>query len=197
MLFMSQQRRYQQIKDLVKFKMSTTKDVKHREIINGKIAGSVSHTEFQQSIVNNLSIVIYNYMRLNIKPRNYNVLVTPFYIRLDDKNILIPDISLIFERIKLDYEKESYNGAPDLVIEVVNTTKRHNGVKKIDLYKKHGVREYWIVDSDKQMTFVYLFKDVNAKSIVNVYNFSETIPVNIYSHRVTGLEINIKKLLNL
>ena len=39
-----------------------------------------------------------------------------------------------------------------------------------------GVREYWIVDSEKQMITVYAFE----KDTVEQYDFGEDVPVGIY-----------------
>ena len=47
---------------------------------------------------------------------------------------------------------------------------------KLFKYRTAGVREYWIVDPDKQMTTVYGFE----KDTVEQYNFNEDVPVGIY-----------------
>ena len=47
---------------------------------------------------------------------------------------------------------------------------------KLFKYRTAGVREYWIVDSDKQMTMVYGFE----KDTVEQYDFNEDVPVGIY-----------------
>lgn len=47
---------------------------------------------------------------------------------------------------------------------------------KLFKYRTAGVREYWIVDQDKQMVVVYDFeKDTAAQ-----YGFGEEVPVGIY-----------------
>lgn len=47
---------------------------------------------------------------------------------------------------------------------------------KLFQYRAAGVREYWIVDPDKQMVMVYGFE----KDIVEQYHFEEDVPVGIY-----------------
>ncbi len=48
----------------------------------------------------------------------------------------------------------------------------------IDYYikKKASVREYWIVDPEKQMIMVYGFESESVEQ----YSFGEDIPVGIY-----------------
>ena len=47
---------------------------------------------------------------------------------------------------------------------------------KLFKYRTAGVKEYWIVDSEKNRVMVYQFK----QDEVNVYDFTEDIPVGIY-----------------
>lgn len=48
-----------------------------------------------------------------------------------------------------------------------------------------GVREYWIVDPEKQRVMVYGFEN----DTVEQYDFEETVPVGIYE----GFSINIQR----
>ena len=47
---------------------------------------------------------------------------------------------------------------------------------KLFKYRTANVREYWIVDPEKQMVTVYCFEN----DTVEQYNFGEEIPVGIY-----------------
>lgn len=50
-------------------------------------------------------------------------------------------------------------------------------VLKLQEYRKAGVREYWIVDAEKQKVRVYLFGDAEC---MQEYSFEEEIPVGIF-----------------
>ena len=69
------------------------------------------------------------------------------------------------------------HGAPDWVIEIASpTSKPRDYMTKLFKYRSAGVREYWIVDPDKQTTMVYGFE----KETVEQYSFGEDVPVGIY-----------------
>lgn len=47
-------------------------------------------------------------------------------------------------------------GAPDIAIEILSpSTSKKDQHEKFDLYEKHGVREYWIVDPGNRSIQVY------------------------------------------
>lgn len=51
-------------------------------------------------------------------------------------------------------------------------------------YRNAGVREYWIVDSAREVVTVYRFE----KETMEQYSFAESIPVGIYD----GFSISIQ-----
>jgi Uma2 family endonuclease len=103
--------------------------------------------------------------------------IAPFAVFLneDDKNYVEPDISVICDRNKLT--DKGCTGAPDWIIEIVSPSSRHMdyGIKLFK-YRSAGVREYWIVDSDKNRITVWNFANDNTEE----YSFSDSIKVGIY-----------------
>ena len=70
------------------------------------------------------------------------------------------------------------NGAPDLIIEVLSpSTRRKDMFTKLYKYEAAGVREYWLVDPQKEKVIVYIFGE---ESDVSLYGFDSEIPVGIY-----------------
>jgi Uma2 family endonuclease len=74
---------------------------------------------------------------------------SPIDVYLDDENIVQPDIMWVSkdnDRCQL-VEGRRWHGAPDLVIEILSpSTALRDKTAKFDLYEKHGVREYWMLD---------------------------------------------------
>ena len=70
------------------------------------------------------------------------------------------------------------NGAPDLIIEVLSpSTRRKDMFTKLYKYEAAGVREYWLVDPQKEKVIVYIFGE---EFDVSLYGFDSEIPVGIY-----------------
>ena len=58
-----------------------------------------------------------------------------------------PDIFFVSAANLSSFDKRRFNGAPDLVIEVVSPgSVREDRVRKFTEYEQAGVREYWLVD---------------------------------------------------
>ena len=150
-------------------------DGQRAELIDGKIYYMAPPSRTHQRISGRLYQSIANY--IDSKNGQCEVLAAPFAVFLndDDINYLEPDISVICDQAKLD--EKGCHGAPDWVIEIVSpSSKPRDYMTKLFKYRTSGVREYLIVDPDKQITMVYGFE----KDTVEQYNFGEDVPSGIY-----------------
>ena len=157
------------------------------ELIDGVIYDMAPPNRLHQKLVMNLSAEIRNYIKKN--NGSCEVYPAPFavFLNKDDKTYIEPDISVICDKSKLD--DRGCNGAPDLVIEIVSPSSRKmDYTTKNALYSDAGVREYWIVDPEKQRTTIYRYEEDAAPMIVP---FQQNITVGIYR----DLSINISELL--
>ena len=162
-------------------------DGQRAELIDGKIYYMAPPSWKHQRISGRLYQSIANY--IDSKNGKCEVLAAPFAVFLneDDINYLEPDISVICDQSKLD--EKGCHGAPDWVIEIVSpSSKPRDYMTKLFKYRTAGVREYWIVDPDKQMTTVYGFE----KDMVEKYDFNEqSIINNIIRNRKHGKKHHI------
>lgn len=150
-------------------------DGERAELIDGEIYYMAPPSRTHQRISGKLYQIIANY--IDSKGGKCEIYAAPFAVFLndDDINYLEPDISVICDQSKLD--DKGCHGAPDWVIEIVSpSSKPRDYMTKLFKYRTAGVREYWIVDPDKQMTMVYGFE----KDAVEQYNFNEDVLVGIY-----------------
>ncbi|WP_304226343.1 Uma2 family endonuclease [Gracilinema caldarium] len=72
--------------------------------------------------------------------------------------VVEPDVFALCDTSKI--QEYGIHGAPDFVAEVLSESTAHKdfGIKR-DLYKRAGVREYWIIHSDTGFVYQYILKD--------------------------------------
>ena len=120
------------------------------------------------------------------KVRNYieehkgkcEVYAAPFAVYLDERSntYVEPDISVICDPDKLD--DRGCKGAPDWIIEIVSpASKKMDYLLKLLKYRFAGVKEYWIVDPEKNRVIVYNF---TGDESVNDYTLQDFVKVGIY-----------------
>lgn len=71
-----------------------------------------------------------------------------------------PDLLIACDLETAVNEKGRYPGTPALCVEILSkSTRSKDMVDKLNTYMLSGVREFWVVDPDKQAVLVYGFKD--------------------------------------
>lgn len=162
-------------------------DDKRAELINGQLYALATPSFLHQKLSLSLSRKIADYIDHN--NGTCEVVPAPFAVNLDadDKIYVEPDISVICDKSKID--DRGCNGAPDFIIEIVSPSSRKmDYTTKNALYSDAGVREYWIVDPEKQRTTIYRYEEDAAPMVLP---FQQDITVGIYG----DLNINIAELL--
>ncbi len=150
-------------------------DGERAELIDGKIYYMAPPTTKHQRLVGKLFNTIHNYIEGN--KGTCEPFIAPFAVFLNenDKNYVEPDISVICDKSKLT--DKGCNGAPDWIIEIVSaSSRRMDYYTKLFKYRTAGVREYWIVDPEKERVMVYNFE----KETTDEYTFITPVPVGIY-----------------
>ena len=162
------------------------------ELIDGQIYYMAPPTRKHQRIADELFAVIREY--INTNNGSCEVDIAPFAVFLnqdDEKNYVEPDISVICDPNKLT-DKGCF-GAPDWIIEIVSSgSRRMDYFKKLFKYRTAGVREYWIVDPEKDRILVYNFESENTGD----YTFSDSVKAGIYEDFYINFAA-ITKLLNI
>jgi Uma2 family endonuclease len=82
-------------------------------------------------------------------------------VRVDDDNVLAPDVLWFAERIPKDARRAPR--LPDLAVEVRSpSTWAHDIGRKRALYERHGLRELWLVDTTSESVLVFARSDPSA-----------------------------------
>lgn len=167
------------------FNITPESNSERYELINGEIIALAAPSELHQTLTLRIASKIDSFTLAN--KGKCKTLMSPFDVVLDDDDVVQPDVMVICDENKRDGKR--CNGAPDLIIEVTSSNYAHDYVDKLELYRRTGVREYWIVDPQYEKVVVYYFEN---SDFPNIYTFDSVVPVNIY---VGKLSICIKELL--
>lgn len=150
-------------------------DGKRAELIDGRIYYMAPPNRKHQRISVELSTIINNYIKSNNGSCEVDIAPFAVFLNGNDKTYVEPDISVICDRNKLT--EKGCNGAPDWVIEIVSPSSRQmDYYKKLFQYRTAGVREYWVIDPDKQVITVYDF----AHDTMTEYTLTDKVRVGIY-----------------
>ncbi|GHU24374.1 hypothetical protein FACS1894172_13340 [Spirochaetia bacterium] len=162
------------------------------ELIDGEFYAMAAPNTAHQTVSMELSTQIHNFLKgkpCKVFSAPYDVIL-PFPRRRHQKNVfdmttvVQPDISVICDRTKI-IESGCF-GAPDFVIEILspgNTPEEMS--RKLDLYKRAGVREYWVVDPALKSVQVYILQ--HNEYLPALYHESDNIPVSILPGLDTSL----------
>ena len=150
-------------------------DGERAELIDGRIYYMAPPSRKHQHIAGELFATIRNYIHSN--SGSCQPYIAPFavFLNADDRNYVEPDISVICNPNKLN--DKGCVGAPDWIIEIVSpSSRRMDYFTKLFKYRTAGVREYWIVDPDKNRVTVYSFDSDSMEE----YTFTDNTPSGIY-----------------
>ena len=146
------------------------------ELIDGGLYMLSAPLRIHQRIAGQLFTAINNQINDTGKP--CEAYIAPFAVYIggedDQSNYVEPDLSIICDRNKLT--DKGCVGAPDWIIEIVSPSSIVTDyIVKLHLYQRTGVREYWIVNPDKQTIRTYDLENNDT----NDYSFSDSIPVRL------------------
>ena len=130
-----------------------TADDERYELLNGELMMVPAPNIKHQSILIRLGREL---SRFTAEHGLGEVYVAPVDVVLSDTDVVQPDVLFISRAREHTITDENVRGAPDLVIEILSpsTADRDVGYKH-DLYSRHGVLEYWIVDPMAQTVAVH------------------------------------------
>ncbi|MDD7177206.1 MAG: Uma2 family endonuclease [Lachnospiraceae bacterium] len=160
-------------------------DGQRAELVDGHIYYIAPPSRTHQRMILALSRIIAEYIELNNGSCEVDIAPFAVFLNEDDKNYVEPDISVICDKDKLT--DKGCTGAPDWIIEIVSPSSRRMDYSiKLFKYRTAGVREYWIVDPEKNRILVY---DLEHDDM-NEYTFTDIVKVGIYP----DLSINFSSL---
>ena len=149
-------------------------DDRRVELIDGYIYDMGAPSDAHQIILGEMFYQLYPCVE---EYGDADIFFAPRDVRLDNDNYTMvqPDLFINLDPDTDDSRK--VNGAPDLVVEVLSPSNRyHDMVRKHKKYRDAGVREYWIIDPEKEKIAVYDFEN---DAMPETFTFQEFVPVGI------------------
>ena len=169
----------------------TWPDDERWEIINGDaIAMTPAPNLEHQRYLGRLAVKFHQF--LEGKP--CEVFVAPLDVLLPNageseeevRSVVQPDIMVVCDPDKLD--RRGIKGAPDLVVEIVSpSTASNDYIRKLRLYEKHGVKEYWILHPTDRTVLRFLLGKAGRFSDPKTFREDESVDSRI----LKGLSIDL------
>ena len=160
------------------------------ELIDGQIYYMTPPVRIHQEIITEVLVAVHSYIKAH--KGDCKIYPAPLGVYLNGetgRDLLEPDLVLICNHDRL--HDKGCMGAPDWVMEVISpSTRSRDYAIKLFKYRTAGVREYWIVNPEKEIIHVYRF-DQNPE-VVDVYRFDEEVPFSIFP----DLSIRLSDLLH-
>ena len=106
----------------------------------------------------------------------------------DTKKVVQPDLFVMCG----EYGREKrIVGVPTLIVEILSpSTAKHDLIRKLNLYQKVGVKEYWIVDPEEQTINVYLHDGMGFRLMESEYKAGDRLCATVFPE----LEIEVREV---
>ena len=149
-----------------------TSEDKRYELLDGDLVTIATPGELHQSVSAQLGWRLVQFASENNSGRVYHA---PFDVVLSDTDVVQPDLLFISNERDHIITPENIQGAPDLVVEILSpSTATRDRTFKRTLYARHGVKEYWMVDTTAIDVTVLLIGN-RGFEVADVYGGSEAL----------------------
>ena len=157
------------------------------ELIDGELIPMPSPKEIHQRI---LLLLGASWLWFVLETRLGAVYTAPFDVILSPTNVVQPDLIFISSARAHIITEDNIRGAPDLVVEIPSpSTAGYDRTTKRNLYARHGVREYWLIDPYAK-TATVLILGANGYNAHAVYGEGDTLT----SPTLAGFALNLSDL---
>ena len=146
-------------------------DLNRYEILEGELSVTPAPSTKHQMASRNLVIRLGNH----IAERELGSLFdAPIDLILESTTVLQPDLLFVSKARQNIVTERAIEGAPDLVIEILSpSTSRNDRVTKAQIYARHKIPVYWIVDTDQEKIEIYLLEENGYRLAVTLQGESQ------------------------
>ena len=161
---------------------------KRYELLDGDLVTIATPGQLHQSVSAQLGWRLVQFASENNLGRVYHA---PFDAVLSETDVVQPDLLFVSNERDHVITPENVQGAPDLVVEILSpSTATRDRTFKRTLYARHGVNEYWMVDTTAKDITVLLLGGQGFE-VVDAYGEGETLT----SPTLRGIRLKINDIL--
>ena len=160
-------------------------DEERWEVIGGEaFAMSPSPGSRHQSVVGRL----YVKLERHFDGKQCRPFIAPLDVKLSETDVVQPDLLVVCDPKQI--KRTHIEGAPSLVVEILSPfTESHDRGRKLDLYARSGVGEYWIVSAFPSYVEVLALDDSSYR-ICRVFQREEALRGKLFP----DLEIQLREI---
>ena len=149
-----------------------TSDDERCELLNGELVMPPAPSTGHQIV----SMVLGSLLHKFVNERKLGTVVAaPTDVVLSDRDVVQPDILFVSNQKSHILTRENVQGAPDLVVEILSpATAERDRTLKLELYNKHGVQEYWLVDPEAK-TIMVLLRGESSFEVAGIFGEGQTL----------------------
>ena len=157
------------------------------ELIDGELIVTPSPTARHQQISGKLFAGLFAFVETNGLGRVYGA---PLDAIFDEYTVVQPDILFVSRERLGEVVKERIEGVPDLAVEILSpSTADKDRRRKLAVYSRFGVREYWIVDPEGRT--IELYERIGeALKLTRRFALSETFE----SRLISGFRVEVASI---
>lgn len=165
----------------------STPEDKRYQLLDGELIMTAAPRRAHQKAGMKFTLRLGNYVEENDLGEVY---IAPFDVVLSDTDVVQPDLLFVSKERLYIINDDNVRGAPDLVIEILSpSTASIDRNFKRALYARHGVKEFWLVDTDARNITVMLLRE-HGYEIIGIYGEGQTLT----SPMLEGFTLNISEI---
>jgi len=157
------------------------------QVIEGELFVSPAPRTTHQDIVFELAALLRAYVKAR---RLGKVYISPTDVVLGPTTVIQPDILFIRRENMGIITELNIQGPPDLCIEILSPgTESVDRERKMAVYARYGVQEYWIINPMRQMVSIYV-RDDGIFALKAEATGNDTVPSDV----VTGFQTSARSI---
>ena len=166
---------------------SKTPEDERWELIDGDLIMAAAPNTEHQMIQSEMGGQVWTF----VKDRDLGwVFYSSIDVVLSDYDTVQPDLVFVSKARADIITRANIRGAPDLVVEILSpSTARRDWRDKFDLYKRHGVPEYWMADPAFRTVWVFVLRE-GAFEEAGRYGEGDTL----VSPTLAGFELDLSEV---